>query len=91
MLDDFELKFWRNEFCMGALDPDAMIQRAQDEAQSYVDQFASNYVESVRHGIYRSIFIRCLHPDIGEKKLLMGTVQCLRELGEQIANDRVKP
>lgn len=91
MLDDFELAFWRDEFCKGAIDADVMIRRAQDEAQSYIDTHAAHFIGSVRHGIYRTIFIRTLHPDPGERKLLMGTVQCLRELGEQINANSVKP
>ena len=90
MLQEDELEFWRDEFCKGAIDADAIIRRAQDEAQAYVDTYAGHFIGSVRHGIYRTIFIRTLHPDPGERKLLMGTVQCLRELGEQINANSVK-
>lgn len=91
MLDDFEIAFWRDEFYKGAVNGDTMIQRAQDEAQAYVDTHASHFLGSVQQGIYRAIFIRTLHPDPGERMLLMGTVQCLRELGEQINANSVKP
>lgn len=67
-----------------------MIQHAMREAQSYVDSHAAHYLSSVQQGIYRAIFLHTLERDYGERKLLMGTVQCLRELGEQINANRVK-
>ena len=68
----------------------AMIEHAMGEAQSYIDSHAAHYLGSVQQGIYRCIFLHTLERDYGERKNLMGTVQCLRELGEQINANRVK-
>lgn len=91
MLDDYEIEYWRKRHGKGVIDADALIQRAQDEAQAYVDAFAEGYLASVQAGIYRAIFLHTLESDPGERKNFMGTVQCLRELGEQINANSVKP
>lgn len=87
MLDDTEIRYHRDRY--RGPHADMMIEHAMAEAQRYVDDHASQFLSSVQQGIYRAVFLRVLQPDPGERQNLMGTIQCLMELGRRVNENRI--
>lgn len=88
-MEAHEIDYHRANY-RGRRDRDEVIAEALANANAFVDEHARDFLPSIQTGIYRTMFLHTLEPDTGEKRLLLGTVACLRELGEQCRENSVK-
>lgn len=86
-LSPVELDYWASRF--RGPNPAATVDHAHRLAMAWVDKHAGTMLPSIQHGIIRNYFRFVLEPDAGERKLLMGAIDALLELGDCInANAR---
>ena len=81
-LSEVELRYWTAKF-RGAY-RETVIDNAHQQALAWVDQHATNMLPSIRAGLVRNYFRALIEVDTGEKKLLMGAIDALLELGGAI-------
>lgn len=62
----------------------ATIDHAHRQALAWVDEHAPDMLPTIRAGIVRNYFCALLENDAGERKLLMGAIDALLELGRAI-------
>ncbi len=77
-----ELNYWASRY----RGPNAAgsIDYAHQQAQQWVNCNAADMLPSIQHGIIRNYFRFVIESDAGEKKLLMGAIDALLELGRVI-------
>lgn len=81
-LSPVELAYWSRRY--RGINADTAVDYAHQQAQAWIDRHASNMLPSIQHGIIRNYFRFLIEHDPGERKLLMGAIDALLELGECI-------
>lgn len=78
-LSKIELDYWTSRY--RGPNPAAQVDYAHQQARAWIDRHAAKMLPSIQHGLIRNYFRFVIESDAGERKLLMGAIDALLELG----------